>query len=118
MGTLYTHHEKMLIVDAPSLGDQRIVTSFVGGLDLCDGRWDTPTHSLFATLKTFHKNDFHNPTFSVSFPKHLLWYENAFVFIASSLYVFYASPLDQCIINVTLDWWDSGVFMSFEQGGR
>ncbi|KAH9569186.1 hypothetical protein CY35_03G118900 [Sphagnum magellanicum] len=64
VGTLYTHHEKMLIVDAPSLGDQRIVTSFVGGLDLCDGRWDTPTHSLFANLKTFHKNDFHNPTFS------------------------------------------------------
>ncbi|CAK9220914.1 unnamed protein product [Sphagnum troendelagicum] len=66
VGTLYTHHEKMLIVDAPSLGDQRIVTSFVGGLDLCDGRWDTPTHSLFATLKTFHKNDFHNPTFSAT----------------------------------------------------
>ncbi len=44
------------------------------------------------------------------------------MFIASSLYVFYASPLDQCIINVTLEWRDSvftsGVFMSFEQGGR
>jgi phospholipase D1/2 len=68
VGTLYTHHQKVLIVDTQGPGDRRIVTSFVGGLDLCDGRWDTPTHSPFATLQTTHKNDFHNPSFSVSFP--------------------------------------------------
>ncbi|KAH9542560.1 hypothetical protein CY35_13G014100 [Sphagnum magellanicum] len=64
VGTLYTHHQKVLIVDTQGPGDRRIVTSFVGGLDLCDGRWDTPTHSPFATLQTTHKNDFHNPSFS------------------------------------------------------
>uniref|UniRef100_A0A0E0LDA7 Phospholipase D n=1 Tax=Oryza punctata TaxID=4537 RepID=A0A0E0LDA7_ORYPU len=41
-------------------GIRRIV-SFVGGLDLCDGRYDTQFHSLFRTLDTAHHNDFHQP---------------------------------------------------------
>lgn len=67
VGTLYTHHQKITIVDSQGPGNKRKLTSFIGGLDLCDGRWDTPTHSLFSTLQTLHKNDFHNPTFTVSF---------------------------------------------------
>ncbi|XP_024394279.1 phospholipase D delta [Physcomitrium patens] len=65
VGTLYTHHQKTVIVDSQGPGNKRKLTSFLGGLDLCDGRWDTPTHSLFNTLSTFHKDDFHNPTFAV-----------------------------------------------------
>ncbi|RPA96574.1 phospholipase D [Choiromyces venosus 120613-1] len=34
----WAHHEKILIVDH--------MVAFVGGLDLCFGRWDTPQHSL------------------------------------------------------------------------
>lgn len=45
--------------EAPE-GARRII-AFVGGLDLCDGRWDTPRHSLFRTLKHEHFFDFHNP---------------------------------------------------------
>jgi hypothetical protein len=48
-------------------GNSRKLTSFIGGLDLCDGQWDMPTHSMFATLQTLHKNDYHNPAFTVSF---------------------------------------------------
>ena len=38
--------------------------SFIGGIDLCDGRYDTPFHSLFRTLDTAHHNDFHQPNFA------------------------------------------------------
>ncbi|KAK8552446.1 hypothetical protein V6N12_041041 [Hibiscus sabdariffa] len=34
------------------------------GLDLCDGRYDTPKHRLFRDLDTVYKDDFHNPTYS------------------------------------------------------
>ncbi|KAG2181757.1 hypothetical protein INT44_008572 [Umbelopsis vinacea] len=50
-GTFFwAHHEKFLIVD------NRI--AFLGGLDLCFGRWDTHTHRL----ADFHCND---PSFEV-----------------------------------------------------
>lgn len=35
---LYSHHEKTVVID------QRI--AFIGGIDLCWGRWDTDKHSL------------------------------------------------------------------------
>eukprot|EP00727_Mastigamoeba_balamuthi_P002229 m51a1_g12002 putative phospholipase d epsilon-like (720) ;mRNA; f:4553-7718 len=39
----------------------REIVSFVGGLDFCSGRYDTPDHQLFSTLGTFiHKNDAYN----------------------------------------------------------
>ena len=68
---LWTHHQKSIILDAPSLHsvdillrepfhhEKRRVIAFIGGLDLCDGRWDTPEHSLYNTLETYHKTDFH-----------------------------------------------------------
>jgi phospholipase D1/2 len=52
-----------MIVDAEAAQNRRKIVAFVGGLDLCNGRFDTPKHSLFGTLKTLHKDDFHNPNF-------------------------------------------------------
>ena len=37
---------------------RRLIT-FIGGIDMCDGRYDTPRHSLFHTLATVHTEDFH-----------------------------------------------------------
>lgn len=61
IGNLFTHHQKSVIVDAPLPGSvhQRRIVSFVGGLDLCDGRYDTQYHSLFRTLNGAHQQDLH-----------------------------------------------------------
>ncbi|XP_061368702.1 phospholipase D gamma 1-like isoform X1 [Gastrolobium bilobum] len=64
VGTIYTHHQKTVIVDADAGNNRRKIVAFVGGLDLCDGRYDTPHHPLFRTLQTIHKDDYHNPTFT------------------------------------------------------
>ncbi|KAF8690625.1 hypothetical protein HU200_040996 [Digitaria exilis] len=66
VGTLFTHHQKCVIVDTQATGNNRKITSFIGGLDLCDGRYDTPEHRLFKDLDTVFKDDFHNPTFPVN----------------------------------------------------
>lgn len=66
MGTLFTHHQKCVLLDTQSTGNNRKITAFIGGLDLCDGRYDTPEHRLFGDLETVFANDVHNPTFSVS----------------------------------------------------
>ncbi|CAI0375338.1 unnamed protein product [Linum tenue] len=63
VGTLFTHHQKCVILDTQASGNNRKITSFIGGLDLCDGRYDTPDHRLFRDLDTIFLNDFHNPTF-------------------------------------------------------
>lgn len=67
ISTMFTHHQKIVVVDAamPN-GDtqKRRIMSFVGGIDLCDGRYDTPFHSLFRTLDTAHHDDFHQPNFT------------------------------------------------------
>lgn len=65
MGTLFTHHQKCVIVDTPAGGNNRKVTAFIGGLDMCDGRYDTPEHRLFKDLNTVFKSDIHNPTLTV-----------------------------------------------------
>lgn len=62
--TIYTHHQKTVIVDADAGNNVRKIIAFVGGLDLCDGRYDTPEHPLFRTLNTVHKDDYHNPSFT------------------------------------------------------
>eukprot|EP00123_Amoebidium_parasiticum_P009478 comp19500_c0_seq1/m.22765 comp19500_c0_seq1/g.22765 ORF comp19500_c0_seq1/g.22765 comp19500_c0_seq1/m.22765 type:complete len:830 (-) comp19500_c0_seq1:566-3055(-) len=61
VGVNYTHHQKTVVVDQPALNDpyKRRVVAFVGGLDITDGRFDTPDHPIFSTLQTFHKGDFH-----------------------------------------------------------
>jgi phospholipase D1/2 len=61
---MITHHQKTVIVDHEMPvrhNDCRRIVSFVGGLDLCDGRYDTMFHSLFRTLDTAHHKDFHQP---------------------------------------------------------
>ncbi|KAK8570452.1 hypothetical protein V6N13_003132 [Hibiscus sabdariffa] len=60
IGTIYTHHQKTVIVDADAGGNRRKLVAFVGGLDLCGGRYDSPHHPLFRTLRTFHKDDYYN----------------------------------------------------------
>ncbi|CAN0918889.1 Phospholipase D delta [Linum grandiflorum] len=64
VGSVFTHHQKCVIVDTQASGNNRKLTAFVGGLDLCDGRYDTPEHRLFRDLDTCFKDDFHNPTFA------------------------------------------------------
>lgn len=60
--TAFAHHQKVISVDSrvdPSSRNREIV-SFLGGLDLCDGRYDTEEHSLFKTLNTeSHCYDFY-----------------------------------------------------------
>ncbi|WCJ44295.1 phospholipase D delta [Euphorbia peplus] len=63
VGTLFTHHQKCVIVDSQASGNNRKITAFMGGLDLCDGRYDTPQHRLFRDRNTVFQDDFHNPTF-------------------------------------------------------
>jgi phospholipase D1/2 len=53
---MYSHHEKIVSVDQS--------VSFVGGLDLCFGRWDTADHVLFdadGVPTNFVGKDFSNP---------------------------------------------------------
>ncbi|KAG1362334.1 Phospholipase D beta 2 [Cocos nucifera] len=67
-GTIYTHHQKTVIVDADAANNKRKIIAFIGGLDLCGGRYDTPRHYLFGTLQTLHKDDYHQPNFAILFP--------------------------------------------------
>ena len=75
VSTCYSHHQKAIVVDAAvdtgntpgeESSPKRRVVAFVGGLDLTDGRWDTPGHHLFKSLRTTHKGDFYNNSASVS----------------------------------------------------
>ncbi|MED6193562.1 hypothetical protein PIB30_020706 [Stylosanthes scabra] len=61
-----SHHQKIVVVDAElpngkqqQQPNKRRIVSFIGGIDLCNGRYDTPTHSLFGTLKGEHIDDFY-----------------------------------------------------------
>ena len=61
ISTMFTHHQKLISVDvecAPH-SDARKVVSFIGGIDVCDGRFDDQRHSLFRTLKAEHSRDFY-----------------------------------------------------------
>ncbi|KAK4416876.1 Phospholipase D delta [Sesamum alatum] len=62
VGNLFTHHQKCVLVDTQAHGNNRKITAFLGGIDLCDGRYDTPEHRLFRDLETVFKDDFHQPT--------------------------------------------------------
>ncbi|KAH0467031.1 hypothetical protein IEQ34_004269 [Dendrobium chrysotoxum] len=79
IATMFTHHQKTLIVDyaetaateagthrrkGKEVAARRRIVSFLGGIDLCDGRYDTQKHSLFQTLAREHRNDFHQPNFA------------------------------------------------------
>ncbi|XP_072971350.1 phospholipase D alpha 1-like [Typha angustifolia] len=65
VATMFTHHQKTVIVDcSPVARRKRSVISFVGGIDLCDGRYDTQDHPLFRTLDNINHADFHQPNFA------------------------------------------------------
>lgn len=69
ISTMFTHHQKTVIVDSENpegVSGKRTVVSFIGGIDLCDGRYDTQRHPLFETLKNVHHDDFHQPNFKGS----------------------------------------------------
>ena len=61
VGTCYTHHQKTVICDAedPESGLRRVI-AYIGGLDITNGRYDTPEFPLFATIKTLHSGDFYS----------------------------------------------------------
>ncbi|KAM7260475.1 hypothetical protein ACFE04_016216 [Oxalis oulophora] len=65
--TMFTHHQKSIILDFPEFyeSEKRRIISFIGGIDLCDGRYDTQDHPLFSTLSmnSTHHDDFHQPNF-------------------------------------------------------
>ncbi|KAF8012716.1 hypothetical protein BT93_I0770 [Corymbia citriodora subsp. variegata] len=64
VGSMFTHHQKCVLVDTQSWGNYRRITAFIGGIDLCDGRYDTSEHRLFRNLDTkVFEDDFRNPTF-------------------------------------------------------
>eukprot|EP00898_Chlorokybus_atmophyticus_P006475 jgi/Chlat1/6829/Chrsp51S06519 len=67
VSSIFTHHQKIVVVDAPGVarvagsqaaGQKRRLKAFIGGIDLCDGRYDTAEHSLFRTRDSVHKDDF------------------------------------------------------------
>ncbi|KAL3528635.1 hypothetical protein ACH5RR_007957 [Cinchona calisaya] len=65
--TVFSHHQKTITVDThvQQSSSNREIMSFIGGLDLCDGRYDTQDHSLFKTLNTeSHCYDFYQTSIS------------------------------------------------------
>mmetsp|Transcript_8563 Transcript_8563/g.15489 ORF Transcript_8563/g.15489 Transcript_8563/m.15489 type:complete len:777 (-) Transcript_8563:193-2523(-) len=56
VGGMWTHHQKCVICDEVDPHDptRRRLVCFLGGLDITDGRYDTPNHPLFRTLGTVH----------------------------------------------------------------
>jgi len=61
VASCYTHHQKTVICDAPFEEDESLkrVIAFIGGLDITNGRYDTPEYHLFKTIKTHHQGDFY-----------------------------------------------------------
>ncbi|KAF8377264.1 hypothetical protein HHK36_030639 [Tetracentron sinense] len=59
---MFTHHQKIVVVDS----EMPSGVLKVGGIHLCNGRYDTPFHSLCRTLDTAHHDDFHQPNFEGS----------------------------------------------------
>ncbi len=49
------------------------LTAFVGGLDLTDGRYDTPDHPLFSSLNTMHKAQKRKKSAKEKKRRHLLY---------------------------------------------
>ncbi|XP_010542434.1 PREDICTED: phospholipase D alpha 4 isoform X2 [Tarenaya hassleriana] len=67
--TAFAHHQKTITVDSrvpDTTTNEREIVSFIGGLDLYDGRYDTEEHSLFRTLGKNHSKfpDFYQTSVS------------------------------------------------------
>ena len=59
--TYWSHHQKTVVVDGR--------VAFLGGVDLCSGRWDTHQHPVFGDPSVFDDGDFYNSCVS---PRELL----------------------------------------------
>ncbi|GFQ06152.1 phospholipase d delta [Phtheirospermum japonicum] len=60
---LYSHHQKCIILDTKEHhGDNRKITAFLGGLDLCHERYDMPQHRLYRDIDTIFPDDYSNPS--------------------------------------------------------
>ena len=62
---LYTHHQKTVVCDAAFENDESVrrIVAFIGGLDITNGRYDTPEFPLFKTIKNIHQGDFYQNNF-------------------------------------------------------
>lgn len=93
----WSHHEKVVVIDRS--------IAFVGGIDLCYGRWDTPAHKLIDDYPT-HPNVDERPNVDehsvAGIKNHCLWvgldYCNSFHFKPKE--EDYNDPLKDCIENV------------------
>ncbi|KAF7072674.1 hypothetical protein CFC21_077775 [Triticum aestivum] len=72
ISTEFTHHQKTVTLDAatPGTADARHVVSFIGGIDLCDGRYDDENHTLFRDLDTTYSSDFMQNNFRHASLRH------------------------------------------------
>jgi phospholipase D1/2 len=67
----FTHHQKTVSLDARIQGSEnRQVVSFVGGIDLCDGRYDNEIHPLYRTLNTVYRDDFRQNNYKYADIRH------------------------------------------------
>jgi phospholipase D1/2 len=57
---LWSHHEKLVVVDE--------IYAFVGGIDLCPGRWDTITHPILDEKPTLFPGIDYCNAFTEDFP--------------------------------------------------
>eukprot|EP00127_Corallochytrium_limacisporum_P003247 Clim_evm96s147 gene=Clim_evmTU96s147 len=60
VGGLFTHHQKLVVCDAPKSVEAcnvRHIIAYCGGIDLTDGRYDDGSHPLWRTLTGVHKGD-------------------------------------------------------------
>eukprot|EP00898_Chlorokybus_atmophyticus_P002194 jgi/Chlat1/2976/Chrsp2S00364 len=62
-GFLFSHHQKTIMADNPAEDGRKRLVAFVGGLDLCDGRYDSSSHPLFefSASNWVYSDDFHQP---------------------------------------------------------
>ncbi|KAL5053648.1 hypothetical protein RYX36_034330, partial [Vicia faba] len=60
VGALFTLHQECVLLDTQGFGNNRKITTFIGGLVLCDGRYE---HMIFQDLDTVFHNDFQNHAF-------------------------------------------------------
>lgn len=65
IGLEFTHHQKTVTLDGPVPGNDSVrqVVSFIGGIDLSDGRYDNEKHPIFRNLDTTYLNDFQQKNF-------------------------------------------------------
>ena len=54
-----------MVCDAAFENDESVrkIVAFIGGLDITNGRYDTPEFPLFKTIKNIHQGDFYQNNF-------------------------------------------------------